>query len=369
MRLVPTCPNVPGDHVCAVCESDCDSTTALKMRVRDLERENSELRWDLTETRRTLSTVIQAATNTRNLGDSGGAAAVLVNAEIARQAAAKPATDGYYRALPRRMADGWKDETGEGDDRPPVLGASTIRRYVKRFAEAELLDVEYRPGTIVRTVFDKRLGCEVQKDIPITEPWVRFKGSLADQLAPFAEYHNADRPNRGGVRPRQKVAVFPTTCPDCGGPVIAACGSCKTLVAPVEVEVTDESRDLLDRAAMARPTVFADGPSAESRALLDASSNATEDGGRRDGSGDQLERTTERVATPAPLAAVRAALATADRATDRDRSRHAKEDLGARLARIAIDKGRDPVPKSALVPLPNLATDLPLDQFDQWRGP
>ena len=28
-----------GDHVCSVCESTCDSVAALKMRVRDLERE------------------------------------------------------------------------------------------------------------------------------------------------------------------------------------------------------------------------------------------------------------------------------------------------------------------------------------------
>ena len=26
------------DHACAVCQSDCDSVTGLKMRVRDLER-------------------------------------------------------------------------------------------------------------------------------------------------------------------------------------------------------------------------------------------------------------------------------------------------------------------------------------------
>jgi len=51
MRLVPTCPNVPGDHVCAVCESDCDSTTALKMRVRDLEREVLRLAVALRESR------------------------------------------------------------------------------------------------------------------------------------------------------------------------------------------------------------------------------------------------------------------------------------------------------------------------------
>jgi hypothetical protein len=38
VRLVRTCPVVPREHVCPLCETTCDDATALKQRVRVLER-------------------------------------------------------------------------------------------------------------------------------------------------------------------------------------------------------------------------------------------------------------------------------------------------------------------------------------------
>jgi hypothetical protein len=46
-----TCPVVPRGHACPLCMSDCDSTTALKRLVRDLERDVLLLSFALVEAR------------------------------------------------------------------------------------------------------------------------------------------------------------------------------------------------------------------------------------------------------------------------------------------------------------------------------
>jgi hypothetical protein len=51
LQIVPACPNVPREHTCPICESDCDSTTELKMRVRHLERLVFQLAFTLRESR------------------------------------------------------------------------------------------------------------------------------------------------------------------------------------------------------------------------------------------------------------------------------------------------------------------------------
>ena len=76
---------------------------------------------------------------------------------------------------------------------------------------------------------------------------------------------------------------------------------------------------------------------------------------------------------PSTLVDVRASLAEADHATDRERARRAREDLTARLERIAREKGREPVPKPTpapmAMPLPPAYGDIPPDHLDPWRAP
>jgi hypothetical protein len=51
LKLVPVCADVPRGHCCPICESDCDSTTGLKMQVRHLERLVLDLAFALRESR------------------------------------------------------------------------------------------------------------------------------------------------------------------------------------------------------------------------------------------------------------------------------------------------------------------------------
>ncbi len=206
----------------------------------------AELEAEIAATRHTLAIVIQTATNSRNLGDSGGAVAVLVAADVHRQAITTPTPDGFYNVNPKRVADAWKDHDG-GQDRPAIIGESTIRRYVKRFAEASLFDVAYREDAIVKTVVDTRTGELIDKQLPIRVPWVRYAGSLADQLAPLAAHHAEARPNRGGARPRTKTTVLPAACPECGHAIAVSCPACGAVPRPVEVELADAEAARLDR--------------------------------------------------------------------------------------------------------------------------
>ena len=341
-----------------------DGAPACGERVRDLEAEVFTLRRDLGVAKRTIVTLVQTATN-RNLGDSGGAAMVLIAADVTRQATVRPSEDGYYNVNPKKLADRWEGQDGE-ESRPAVLGQSTIRRYLKRFGEAGILDVSYRPNSVMVACPDRRTGGVTSKEVHFEEPWVRFAGSLPDQLRPATVFHNPTRPDRGGARPRRKVAVFPTACPDCGGPVIAACTHCGVMVEPVEIEVDDATG-----AALGAP---AEAPKA-SCGLLEHSSNGPEERNKRttvEGSCDQVERATappernERTAVdwscdqverttappasagePAPAAEAQRRVAAADQATDRASLHRATDDLAASLGPIAAARGRTAVPKPA----------------------
>lgn len=267
------------------CAGVRDDVAALRAEVAHLTAENDRVRLELAEAKRTLSVVVQTATN-RNLGDSGGAAAVLIAADVGRQAAIAPTGDGFYNVNPRRVADRWKDATGGGADRAGIIGESTVRRYVRKFADAGVFEVEYRADVITTQVVDRRTGELVDKEVPITVPWMRCAGSLADQLARSATYRDESRPNRGGARPRTKLAVLPTICPDCGGPIEAACRTCGSIAAPVEVEVTDEERALLE------PVPTAELGADPSHGQLDRSRNVLPHEGVAQTSCGQVDRAT-----------------------------------------------------------------------------
>ena len=103
-----------------------DATTDCTARVADLEaqlaavaRERNQFRRERDEARYTLSTVVQAATN-RNLGDSGGAALILVSADVHRQAVTTPTPDGFYNVNPKHVAD--STATLRRSRLPPRLG-------------------------------------------------------------------------------------------------------------------------------------------------------------------------------------------------------------------------------------------------------
>jgi hypothetical protein len=314
---------------------------------------------------RTVSTLVQTVTN-RNLGDSGGAVLTLIAADLQKQAAERPTSDGYYNANPKHIANRWD---GEGEERPSIIGESTIRRYAKKFGEAGILDIDYRPDTITKQAVDHRTGELVDKVIPITVPWIRYAGSLADQLDPATKFHDDSRPNRGGARPRTRVNVFPTTCPDCQGAVQAACRTCGAIVESVTVDLTDLERAMLEYAvpidaeaeALSRDQVDRAAPQPASaavdysHALLDAPSNATEEEHRDDHSCGLVDRATASRRGPVTRTEARVdnerrkvaqdALAAADRAATRRDLHNATDQLAADLGAMARERGRHPVPK------------------------
>ncbi len=317
----------------------------LEAQLATVARERNQYRCERDEARHTLATVVQTATNKRNLGDSGGPALILISADIHRQATTAPTPDGFYNVNPKHLADRWRDTTGEGEDRASILSEATFRRYIKQFGEAGILDVDYRKATFTVP--------ETGHVLTIEMPWARYAGSMAAQMEAGATYHNEAQPNRGGKRERQTVAVLPATCPDCGGDVHAACRACGSVVAPVDVKLTDAECDVL-----LGITVLTESAPASHEQLDDSNTVTTEKMaiGAAEPSHNQLDRTmarpAERIeAARADLARRRATadahalLAAADEATDPSELNHATTDLFTVLEASARARGRSPVPK------------------------
>jgi len=365
-----------------------------------LHRENARLRADLEEKGRTIATLVQTATNNRNLGDSGGAVAILLAADLNRQAAARPTADGFYNINPATIANAWTDPSGEEPARPAIISESTVRRYTKKHHDAGLLEIEYRPATKWVTVPDKHTGELKPREIGYDEPWARFVGSVAGQLDPFARYQDPDRPNRGGARPRTKVAVFPTICPDCGEALTAACHGCGAIAQPIEIDISDGDRARVEPAVLnaddahekSRGQVDAPRYVTEGEALASAPTNAAppitrdqvERGSERlrpnaddahEKSRGQVDRGTARrrptsddaradlaareAAAPKPaVVAAQALLTAATRATDPDAARRALDDLGDQLGDVARATGRHPNPRPPCAAPPDRYTDI-----------
>ncbi len=195
-----------------------DRIVVLQTEIAALQAQLAAKDIEITELRRTQAAIIATVTNPHLKAEA--VTVIRLAADLERQHKQAPTSDGLYRVSAARLGDeARKDVNGNATGDPPIRGRATVSRHLDTLDELGPLERQRRQGLAQKQVKHPVTGEIRVTTLPVEESWIRYPGSMAEFLTPFAHLRREKPTNHGGKRipcPQCGSTKRTVLCADCG---------------------------------------------------------------------------------------------------------------------------------------------------------